>query len=389
MRNFRFHLVGLAHLPASKLYNACAYTQKILKLSEMLMSLGHQVVYYGSEGSGVVCSEFVPTHTVEDIRNDYGDGNDKFAIGYDYKTEGFREDLNSKLEDQKPSTRKFYLNCSGGILARKRDDDFLLLMMGAYHQPISMMADLFLTCEPGIGYRGSFAKFRAFESHHLRSFMQGKESKDSCYNGDIYDRVIPNYFDPNDFTYSFKKENYVLYLGRMHGRKGVRIAYEAAKKAKVHLKIAGQGGKVEKDGSFSSIMDPELKFPKGDWEYLGYADIEKRRWLLSRARALLVPTQYMEPFAGVHIEAMISGTPPITSDFGVFPGTITDSIDGELGFRCNTLNDYVNAIEHSKDVYPPHIRSHSQRYFMENVKYDYQKWFEDLYDLYLKSKGGA
>lgn len=31
-------------------------------------------------------------------------------------------------------------------------------------------------------------------------------------DGQYYDAVIPNYFDPDDFPYSEKKEDYFLYI---------------------------------------------------------------------------------------------------------------------------------------------------------------------------------
>lgn len=383
MKKFRFHLLGLTHLPCHRRYNACAYTQKLEKLSRMLMSLEHEVFFYGSEGSRLYCTEFIQTHTLEDIRQDYGEGDNDFEIGYDYRL-GIKDGFNTPLKQQEASTRKFYYEATKGILQRKKDDDFLLNPAGAMYRPIDMLVNLFLTCEPGIGYTGSYSKFRAFESNHLQSFMQGVEAKGNCYNGNIYDRVIPNYFDPNDFTFSTQKKDYVLYLGRFHWRKGVRIAYEAAKEAKVHLKLAGSGGKVLPDGTFVSLTDPELTFPKGDWEYVGYVDIEQRRTLLAHAKALLVPTQYLEPFAGVHIEAMLSGTPPITSNFGVFPGTLPEGLN--VGFRCNMLREYVSAIKSAEHVNPCLLQDVSRRYLMDSVRWDFQRWFTDLYELYEKEE---
>ena len=382
MRKFRFHFLGLVHLPCSPRYNACAYTQKNIKLAKMLSSLGHEVVYYGAEGSEVACSRFVQTHTLRDLRQDYGDGDNRFEIGYDYRAGNFREDFNPA--EKMRSTKKFYECSIREINAAKRDDDFLLLTMGYYHKPVHDGTKMFLTCEPGIGYRGSYARFRAFESAHLRSYMQGVEAERGRkdIDGHAYDRVIPNYFDPDEFTFRAEKKDYVLYMGRLIARKGVYTAYLAAKDAGVHLKIAGQGGLVRPDGSFASKVDPSVSFPSGGWEYVGYADVGQRRELLANAAALLVPTVYLEPFAGVHVEAMLSGTPPITSDFGVFPGTIPDRPDGVVGFRCNTLGDYVMAIRRAGDVDHAAIRKHGERYLMDNVRWEFQKWFEDLYDVY-------
>jgi len=70
----RFHIPALLHLPVSEKYTGCAYTQKILKFSKMMLSLGHEVFIYGAEGSDVPCTEFIQTHSLQDIRDTFGDG---------------------------------------------------------------------------------------------------------------------------------------------------------------------------------------------------------------------------------------------------------------------------------------------------------------------------
>ena len=49
MSHLRFHLLGLAHLETNRKNSACAYTQKIIKLSKMLKKYGHTIYFYGSK----------------------------------------------------------------------------------------------------------------------------------------------------------------------------------------------------------------------------------------------------------------------------------------------------------------------------------------------------
>ena len=76
---------------------------------------------------------------------------------------------------------------------------------------------------------------------------------------------------------------------------------------------------------------------------------------------------------------MLSGTPVITTDFGVFSQTV---INGFNGFRCNTLDDFVQACKKVSELNPKEIRKHSEKYLMQNVALEFDKWFTDLYRLY-------
>jgi len=389
-RKYRFHLLGLVHLPCTKEFISCAFTQKNLNLAKMLISLGHEVFYYGAEGSEVPCTEFVQTHTLSEIRKQWGDGDNRFSIGYDWHNADFRHDFNDR---RAPVTEKFYRNAVLEIERRKRPDDFLLMTQGFYQKPIADLVKLYLTCEPGIGYRGSLSpkavdyRFhpRAFESSYIQNFTYGSEAPYECSDGSFYDRVIPNYFDLKDFKFTDEKDDYFLFIGRMIRRKGIQVAYEVCKALNKKLVIVGQGAHVTKDGWLVPLVNPDFRLPPGNWEYVGFADVEKRKRLMSKALAVIAPTLYLECFGGTHVEAMLFGTPPITTNFGVFPGTIPDVLNGVVGFRCNTLQDFVDAARKAPFVDHRKVREYGERFSMDKVKFEYQKWFDDMYQVYLST----
>ena len=239
-KHLTFHVLGLVHLPCSKEYMGCAFSQKLLNLIKMLKDLGHTVYFYGAEGSEVPADEFIQTHTLSDIRQEWGAGDNRYEIGYNWKQEGFKHDLNKQ---RTKTTKKFYKNAIAAINERKEKDHFLLLPQGVYHKPIADAVGLYLTCEPGIGYRGSYAPFRAFESPYIQNFTYGSEHPRQSINGAYYDRVIPNYFDLNDFEFSDEKDDYYLYIGRLIQRKGLMTAHLVTKELGATLKLAGQGMK--------------------------------------------------------------------------------------------------------------------------------------------------
>jgi len=375
-RKFRFHIPAYVHLPCSRKYMSCAFTQKIYKLSQMLLSLGHEVFIYGAEGSDVPCTKFIQTHTLKDIRKEWGEGDNRFEIGYDWQNKDFKHDFNTK---RTATTIMFYAKCIEEINKRKKPDDFLLIMQGIYHKPIDNNVKLFLTCEPGIGYRGSYSKYRAFESSYLQNFTYGSQHPFQSVNGNFYDRVIPNYFDPQDFRFSEKKDEYFLFIGRLIVRKGLEIANKTCRELNVPLKIAGQGLKFW-DGMKRKLITDELTIQGEHLDFVGYADVEKRKELFSKAKAVFVPTFYLEAFGGVNVEAQLSGTPAIATNFGCFPEAIEN---GKTGFLCNTLQDFVNAAKNVNELDPFYIRDRAiRKYSMSNVKWQFQRWFEDLYNVW-------
>lgn len=387
-RKLCFHYIGNVHLPVSLEYNACAFTQKIHKLCEMLLKLGHRVILYAAEGSDVPCTELVVTHSLADIREAFGDDPPytENVLGYPWRTAngGFRHDFETK----KDISRRFNATCIREVAARAQPDHFLLLSMGVYQRPIAEGLKMYLTCEPGIGYRGSFAAFRAFESAYMQNFMYGSENPRKSIDGPNYDRVIPNYFRPEDFTPRSgqppltAEDGYFLYLGRLIHRKGITVAYQACKAAGLRLKIAGQGYRswnpqtgvlVSQDGN-EMQMDDRI-------EFVGYADAEARRELMCNAVGVFCPSIYMEPFCGVNVEAQLCGTPVITSDFGAFPETVEQ---GRTGFRCSTLQDYVDAATTGvRTLDREYIRTRAlSRYSCDAVAVQFEKWFQDLYDVW-------
>lgn len=353
---FRFHVLGLPHTVSSTEFNACAFTQKVVKFCEMMSTRGHEIIHYGHEDSDVKCSEHVSVLTNEDWTIAYGD--------YDWRKTNFKYDVNDH------AYQTFIKNTIDEISKRKQPNDFILPFWGGPMKPIcDAHADL-IAVEPGIGYAGGhFAPYKVFESYAIHSAYYGLHSVGIC-NEKWYDTVIPNYFNPNDFTYSNEKDDYFLYLGRVYDGKGVNIAIQVTEFIGAKLIIAGQGSL--KEMGYDKVPDHVVEF--------GYADIETRRRLMSRAKGAFVASLYNEPFGGVQVECMFSGTPTITTDWGAF---VENNIHGVTGYRCRTFEEFVWAAKNISKIKPIFCRN----WAMNNFTYDkvsvmYEEYFQSLLNIY-------
>lgn len=359
---FRLHILGIPHTVTHPDYSACAYQTKVRRLCKMMKGLGHYVVHYGCEGSEVICDEHVSVTTPADLKAAYGD--------FDFHKEVFR----FNTEDSCYQT--FYRNAIREIGLRKQKNDFLLCMWGHGHRTVADAHQDMIVVEPGIGYAGGhFAPWKVFESYALLHAYLGLNAVGTAGHCENYSVVIPNYFDLEDFTFSDKKDSYFLCLGRVNAGKGVHIAIQVCEAIGVRLVIAGQGSLADigYGGEGQQPVPDKVSF-------VGHADIEQRRKLLSKARGLFLLSQYAEPFGGVAVEAMLSGTPVITSDWGVFCETVPH---GLVGYRCRTFADMLWAVRNIDRIRPAACREWAEaNYSMKRVALMYEKFFEDVMDVH-------
>jgi glycosyltransferase involved in cell wall biosynthesis len=179
---------------------------------------------------------------------------------------------------------------------------------------------------------------------------------------------------PTDL-YPFRPQEgeYFAFLGRISPEKRVDRAIEIARRTDTPLKIAAKVDPVDAQ-YFKSEIEPMLAAPQV--EFIGEIGDDRKAELLRRARALLFPIDWPEPFGLVMIEAMACGTPVVAWRNGSVPEVVES---GCTGFIVDTLDDAVHAVRRIDTIRRRCCRERfEQRFSVERMAQDYLGVYERL-----------
>ncbi len=176
-------------------------------------------------------------------------------------------------------------------------------------------------------------------------------------------------------------EPYLAFLGRLTANKGVHVAVQVARAARMKLRIAGNISK-EPGGEeyFRHQVQPELD---DAIEYVGEMTDADKPAFLGNARALLFPVLWDEPFGIVMAEALACGTPVIATRRGAVPEVLSHGHDG---FICDSVDEMVSAVRRLDDIPRERCRDACERRFSAERMVDR---YVELYRALLAESGGG
>lgn len=131
---------------------------------------------------------------------------------------------------------------------------------------------------------------------------------------------------------------YALFLGRMCMEKGVHTAAAVARAAGMPLRIAAKLREPAEHEYFKTFVAPLLGH---GIDFLGEIEEKEKIELLGKARCLLNPIDWPEPFGMVMVEALACGTPVVSRHRGSVPEIVDD---GRTGFLRETNQELVDAL---------------------------------------------
>jgi glycosyltransferase involved in cell wall biosynthesis len=172
-----------------------------------------------------------------------------------------------------------------------------------------------------------------------------------------YAGVIYNAIDVKSYPFNEKSGDYLLYLSRINRDKGPHIAIEVAKRLNRKLILAGNIDTPDE------VYFREEVLPGIDnnlIQFIGEADLRKKKELLSGAYCLLAPIIWEEPFGLFMAEAMACGTPVVVFKRGSAPEVVSH---GETGFVLDTIDQMVDAVKYVPQINRRRCREHVAQNF--------------------------
>lgn len=225
---------------------------------------------------------------------------------------------------------------------RRRAEEFDLIHFHTDYLHLPMFQDMaaktVTTCHWRMDLCGLDRFFRAFPNAPLISISRAQRRplpwlnwRANIYHGYPVDqyRRLPEIEGEGD---------YLAFLGRFSPDKGVAEAIEIAKRTGQKLKMAARLNPWDRE-YYESRIAPQID---GDQIcHVGEIGDDEKSEFLGRAKALIFPIQWPEPFGLVMIEAMACGLPVIAFDQGAVSEVVEDGVTGVV---CRDVEGAVAAI---------------------------------------------
>lgn len=251
----------------------------------------------------------------------------------------FERSLRSMPEGASPQLRDALKFAGiGRILERLTQEDFDIVHnhIGWRMMPFSALlgAPLVTTLHGPMYIPGHAYMYRRFATSAYISISNSQRRPVPDLN---FVATVYNGIDTQSFDFCDLPDDYFAFLGRMSPEKGPVEAIEAAKACGVRLRMAAKVDLVDKQ-YFEEKVKPLID---GDQiEFIGEVDHKGKNELLKKARAVLVPINWEEPFGLVMAEALATGTPVIANR----RGSVGEIVCEEVGFATTSMKEMCQAI---------------------------------------------
>ena len=185
-----------------------------------------------------------------------------------------------------------------------------------------------------------------------------------------YAGVVYNGIDLDAHPCRKEKEEFLVYVGRVSPEKRPELAIDIARRAGLPLTMIVKRSEPGELAYWDDVVAPRLG---ADVEVLDQPPHKVKVDAIGRARAMLFPIDWPEPFGLVMAEAMACGTPVIARPLGAAPDVVED---GVTGFLRSTVDGMAEAVFDTAALSPEACRARAERLFSATAMVD---GYERLY----------
>jgi glycosyltransferase involved in cell wall biosynthesis len=199
--------------------------------------------------------------------------------------------------------------------------------------------------------------------------------------------VVHHGLDPDLYPLAGPGGDLAFFLGRLSWCKGPELAIEAAARAELPIAVAGRVHEEDPcpDRWQDEVLTPALARPHVRW--IREAGLGDKRRLFARARALVAPLRWEEPFGLVMIEALLAGCPVIAYPRGAAPEIVED---GRTGFLVRGVREMATALRRASALDRRSIQARARaRFSADRMANDYLRVYRAALDARVRfSRGG-
>jgi glycosyltransferase involved in cell wall biosynthesis len=191
-------------------------------------------------------------------------------------------------------------------------------------------------------------------------------------------RYVYNGIDLSKYPFcSDKRENRLVFVGRITKMKGVHIALKVAQETNTPIDIIGGSFIAENEKEFLEAIKKECENSHGFATLHLDLTHDKKVELLQHAKACLTPSNFKEPFGLTAVESLATGTPVVC----LADGALSEIINTiRVGSVCRGYDEFLWAVKAvDKTGYDStECLKRASFFSRENMALNYVKIYEEI-----------